>query len=165
MNEAMVGPVPGISEHRLPTMVPRNIAGIERRNSSREGRRSRRPTLEYLVLMSEYWFTLFMNSAMPNRPSASPTSSMPSNRLVMPKVKRGVPVSMSVPTMPRSNPSNVIAMPLSGEPRAAASLLGQRKSVETGHRVRWMTWEIEQDRADRTAILRAIEHARQHQDR
>jgi hypothetical protein len=31
--------------------------------------------------------------------------------------------------------------------------------------MRRVTWQIEQDRADRAAILRAIEHARQHQDR
>ena len=54
MNEAMVGPVPGMSAHRLPISVPRNIAGIERRSSSRDGRMSRNVTWEYLVLMSEY---------------------------------------------------------------------------------------------------------------
>ena len=48
---------------------------------------------------------------------------------------------------------------------AALALLGQRKSVQTGHGVRWMTWQIEQDRADRAAILRAVIDARQHQDR
>ena len=37
----------------------------------------------------------------------------------MPKVKRGVPVSMSLPTMPISSPQTVMATPLSGEPRAS----------------------------------------------
>ncbi len=37
----------------------------------------------------------------------------------MPKVSRGVPVSMSAPTMPMMRPSTVIATPLSGEPRAS----------------------------------------------
>src|ERR1700760_4507194 len=62
---------------------------------------------------------LFMNSAMPNMPSASATISMPSNNSVMPKVKRGWPVSMSDPTMPSNRPNTVMAMPLSGEPLAS----------------------------------------------
>ena len=49
----MVGPVPGISAHRLPMMVPRNMAGTARRNSSRVGRRSLNLTLVYLVSTSE----------------------------------------------------------------------------------------------------------------
>ncbi len=53
MNEAMVGPVPGMSAHRLPTSVPRNIAGQARRSSSLVGRRSLNFTLVYLVSTSE----------------------------------------------------------------------------------------------------------------
>src|SRR3974390_2076433 len=60
-----------------------------------------------------------MNSAMPNRPSASATISTPSNKFGMPKVKRGVPVSMSLPMMPIKRPQMVMATPLSGEPRAS----------------------------------------------
>ena len=47
---------------------------------------------------------------------------------------------------------------------AAAALLGHREAVEAGHRMRWMAWQIEQDRADRAAILRAVHHAAEHQD-
>ena len=47
---------------------------------------------------------------------------------------------------------------------AAAALLGHREAVEAGHRVRRVTWQIEQDRADRAAVLRAIHDAGQHQD-
>ena len=43
---------------------------------------------------------------------------------------------------------------------AALALFGQRKAVETGHRVRWMTRQVEQDRADRAAILRAVDRRR-----
>ena len=50
------------------------------------------------------------------------------------------------------------------ERHAAAALLGQRKAVEAGHRVRRMARQIEQDRADRAAILRAVHDAGQHQD-
>src|SRR3974390_3816656 len=60
-----------------------------------------------------------MNSAMPNRPRAIATISTPSNKLGKPKVKRGVPVSMSLPTMPSKRPQMVMATPLSGEPRAS----------------------------------------------
>ena len=47
---------------------------------------------------------------------------------------------------------------------AAFALLGQRKSVETGHRMRRMARQIEQDRADRPAILGAVIDAGKHQD-
>ena len=48
---------------------------------------------------------------------------------------------------------------------AALALLGQRKSVQTGHGVRRMARQIEQDRADRSAILGAVIDAGEHQDR
>ena len=163
--------------------------------------------------------TLFMNSAMPNRPSASATISTPSNRLGMPKVNRGVPVSMSLPTMPISRPQHGHGDALErrtarqrragqqaeqhqrtdfgrtefkrhhhqdrrqedhlgdaprgaderrddgdAERGAAPAFFGEREAVETGDRVRRMAWQIEQDRADRAAVLRAVENARQHQD-
>ena len=41
---------------------------------------SRKRTFVYFVLIGTTWLMLFMNSAMPNRPSASATSSMPSSR-------------------------------------------------------------------------------------
>src|SRR6516162_1095805 len=49
--EAIVGPVPGISEHRLPTMVPRHIGKKARFMSALVGRMSLMPTLVYLVLI------------------------------------------------------------------------------------------------------------------
>src|SRR6185503_16460305 len=66
--DAIVGPVPGIRAHRLPTIVPRSIGKKERLMSSFVGRMSRRRTFVYIVLISACWFTLFMNSATPNRP-------------------------------------------------------------------------------------------------
>ena len=66
---------------------------------------------------------------MPNSPSASATISMPSNRLGMPKVKRGVPVSMSLPTMPISSPHTVMATPLSGDPRASVEPASKPSSI------------------------------------
>ena len=51
------------------------------------------------------------------------------------------------------------------ERRAALALLGQRKAVQTGDGVRRMTRQVEQDRADRPAILGAVIDAGQHQDR
>ena len=48
---------------------------------------------------------------------------------------------------------------------AALALLGQRKAVETGHRMRRMARQIQQDRADRAAVLGAVIDAGQHQDR
>ena len=82
----MVGPVPGMSEQRLPTIVPRHIGKKACFNSPLVGRMSLRPTLVYLVLIGATWLTLFMNSAMPNKPSANAMSSMPSSSSVMPNV-------------------------------------------------------------------------------
>ena len=48
---------------------------------------------------------------------------------------------------------------------AALALFGQRKPVQTGHGVRRMARQIEQNRADRSAILGAVIDAGQHQDR
>ena len=72
---------------------------------------------------------LFMNSAMPNIPSARAMISTPSNSSVMPKVKRGCPVSMSDPTMPTSSPRTVIAMPLSGDPFASVEPASNPTSI------------------------------------
>ena len=47
----------------------------------------------------------------------------------MPKVKRGVPVSMSLPTMPISSPHTVMATPLSGEPRASVEPANRPSSI------------------------------------
>ena len=115
----MVGPVPGMSAHRLPTNVPRNMGAIACFRSDLLGRMSRKRTFVYFALIDTTWLMLFMNSAMPNRPSASATSSIPSSRCVIPNVKRSAPVSRSVPTIPSISPSTVIATPLSGEPRAS----------------------------------------------
>ena len=49
--------------------------------------------------------------------------------------------------------------------RAAFALLRHRVAVEAGDRVRRMDWQVQQDGADRAAILRAVEDAREHQDR
>ena len=47
----MVGPVPGMSAHRLPTMVPRNIGKNACLKSALVGHMSLQPTLVYLVLI------------------------------------------------------------------------------------------------------------------
>ena len=51
------------------------------------------------------------------------------------------------------------------ERRAALALPRQRIAVEAGDGVRRMAGQVEQDRADRAAVLRAVVDARQHQDR
>ena len=47
----------------------------------------------------------------------------------------------------------------------AFPLLRQWKAVETCYRVRRVTWQVQKYRTDRAAILGAIHHACQHQDR
>ncbi len=47
----MVGPVPGMSEHRLPMIVPRHIGKNDRFRSALVGRMSLKLTLVYLVLI------------------------------------------------------------------------------------------------------------------
>ena len=60
-----------------------------------------------------------MISAMPNTPIASGTKPMPSNRSLMSKVKRVLPVLTSVPTSPSSMPRKTMPNALSTEPRAS----------------------------------------------
>ena len=112
----MVGPVPGMAPNSVPTAVPRSIAGSALRSSSRLGRMSRM-LMRSGVPTESMRLTLRKNSATPNRPSASATSSTPSSRLVMPNVKRCTPVSTSVPQTPISSPITTMATPFSGEPR------------------------------------------------
>ena len=66
---------------------------------------------------------------MPNRPSESATRATPSDRSIMPKVKRSTPVLMSVPTRPSIRPSIVIATPLSGEPLANVDPASRPSSI------------------------------------
>ncbi len=100
-------------------MVPRIIGKNDFLRSSFDGNMSEMPTLAYFMSTASVLLMLFMNSAMPNMPSASAAISMPSNNSVMPKVKRGWPVSISDPTMPSNRPNTVMAMPFSGEPLAS----------------------------------------------
>ncbi len=51
------------------------------------------------------------------------------------------------------------------ERRSALALLGQRKAVQTGDGVGRVTRQIQENRADRAAVLRAVIDAGQHQDR
>src|ERR1700761_8317219 len=125
----MVGPVPGISAQRLPSSVPRIIGKNDFFRSAFDGNMSEMPTLAYFMSTVSVLLMLFMNSAMPNMPSASAMISTPSNNSVMPKVNRGWPVSMSEPTMPTSRPSTVIAMPLSGEPLASVEPASRPTSI------------------------------------
>src|SRR5271163_1026810 len=125
----MVGPVPGIKAQRLPMTVPRIIGQNASFRSAFDGNMSEMPTLAYFMSTVSVLLMLFMNSAMPNMPSASAMISTPSYNSVMPKVKRASPVSMSVPTMPINRPSTVIAMPLSGEPLASVEPASRPTSI------------------------------------
>ncbi len=60
-----------------------------------------------------------MISAMPNTPIASGTKPMPSNRSLISKVKRVLPVLTSVPTSPSSMPRNTMPKAFSTDPRAS----------------------------------------------
>ena len=62
-----------------------------------------------------------MISAKPNRPIATPTTPMPSVSSGMPKAKRATPELTSVPTMPSSRPSTIIAIAFSSEPCASTT--------------------------------------------
>src|SRR6202521_3497933 len=126
-----------MSAQRLPIKVPRIIGQNASLRSAFDGNMSEMPTLAYFMSTVSVLLMLFMNSAMPNMPSASAMISTPSNSSVMPNVKRGCPVSMSDPTMPISRPRTVIAMPLSGDPLARVEPGGehnpQQKTQETQH--------------------------------
>ncbi len=112
----MVGPVPGIAPNRVPMRVPRTIGANDCLSSFQVGNMSRRRTFMPLPINCMR-FTLRRKSATPKRPSASATSSTLSVSSTRPNVKRATPLFTSVPTMPISRPTTVIATPFSGEPR------------------------------------------------
>ncbi len=62
-----------------------------------------------------------MISAKPNRPMATTTKPMPSVSSGTPNEKRAMPELTSVPTMPSSRPSTIIAIALTSEPLASTT--------------------------------------------
>ena len=56
--------------------------------------------------------------ATANTPTSAGIGSMPSNRSVSPKVKRGTPPGFSMPTHETSSPMSIPAMAFTGEERA-----------------------------------------------
>ncbi len=62
-----------------------------------------------------------MISAKPNRPIATLTTPRPSVSSGMPNAKRAAPELTSVPTMPSSRPSTIIAIAFSSEPCASTT--------------------------------------------
>ena len=73
--------------------------------------------------------TLFKNSAMPNSPSDTVTSSSPSDSSNWPKVKRSLPVFTSVPTRLSRMPSIVIDTPFTAEPFAKVAPASRPSSI------------------------------------
>ena len=62
-----------------------------------------------------------MISANPNSPIATLTTPMPSVSSGMPKAKRATPELTSVPTIPSSSPSTIIAIAFSTDPCASTT--------------------------------------------
>ena len=62
-----------------------------------------------------------MISAKPNNPIATVTTPMPSVSSGMPKANRATPELTSVPTMPSSRPTTIIAIAFSSEPCASTT--------------------------------------------
>ncbi len=116
-NDDSVAPPPGSRPRNEPSAVPRTAAGHALRNWAMVGHRPR--TL--LVTISRFSFDsrLVMISAKPNRPIATLTTPRPSVNSGTPNEKRAAPELTSVPTMPSSRPSTIIAIALSSEPCAS----------------------------------------------
>jgi hypothetical protein len=102
-----------------PSSVPRATAGAACLNSRPFG--SSEPTLLAMTSRRSAFSTLAMISANPNTPIATATKSIPSVSSGMSKEKRATPEFTSVPTMPSSRPSTIIAIALSKEPDASTT--------------------------------------------
>ena len=96
-----------------------------------------------------------------NRPSSISEQTSAGPNCSAARTKSGDRKIISV--MPQEAPTKE-ANTVKPERDAAAALLGHREAVETRHRVRRVARQIEQDGADRAAILRAVHDAAQHQD-
>ena len=76
-----------------------------------------------------------MISPSPNTPMLRATKFSPSASSGRSKVKRGVPVSMSVPTRPRTRPSTTIAIALISEPEARATEATRPRTISEKYSV------------------------------
>ena len=68
---------------------------------------------------------------MPNRPMASAVNERPSASPRLPKVKRGVPVILSRPTVPTASPSTIMVAVLSREPPDTRVMVPSASSIST----------------------------------
>ena len=94
-------------------------AGIERLTSSLDGRQP--PILAIAPRLPEPRLNCQITSAMPNSPTATGTKSSPSASSLRPNVNRHTALSMSMPTSPKSTPTDTIEMAFSGEPWASTT--------------------------------------------
>ena len=115
----MSAPAPGSTPMMMPTMLPRVIC-------------------QWYILVSIHWPAMMLPNlrrgsgggsgvsiaritwATANTPTSAGIGSMPPNRSVMPKVKRGTPPGFSMPTQETSRPRNMPAIAFTGEERATS---------------------------------------------
>ena len=90
------------------------MAGADSCRSLQRGMSSR--NLGRMALTASLFSRLRKISDMPNRPMASAVKESPSARPRLPKVKRGMPVSWSRPTVPTARPRTIMVAVLSGDP-------------------------------------------------
>ena len=122
-----MAPPPGRMPRTEPRPVPRSTGPITRRKSSLV---SHSPlTLLTITLRVCSCSRFRMISPSPNTPIASATKLSPSAISGRSKVKRGVPVSTSVPTRPKSRPRTIMVNALSSEPLASATEATRPKTI------------------------------------
>ena len=98
----MIAPTPGINPSRKPTAVPRAIGNAESFRSFRVGRSERILVFKTLCDRDS---ALIRISPMPKTPITTGTIPNPSRSSIRPKVKRGAPMTRSIPTCAMSRPS------------------------------------------------------------
>src|SRR5688572_17500368 len=127
-NVGISAPPAGIAPNGTPNAVPRSHGITERLSSatvitSEPLIRSTVPTIEW------WWLATYSVSPTANRPTATTTTSTPSNSSWMPMAKRICPDSASVPIMPMNNPTNSAAKPRSADEPSSAEIVVNASSI------------------------------------
>src|SRR5581483_4829773 len=126
-NDDSIAPPPGSTPSIEPSAVPRSTAGAALRNCSFV---NHRPLRRVLITSRFSVLSRFRTiSAKPNNPIATTTTPIPSESSGMPKSNRITPELTSVPTMPRSNPSTIIAIALTSDPCASTTAQSRPSTI------------------------------------
>jgi hypothetical protein len=112
-----------------PMTDARPTAGADSRRSAQRGISSL--NFGRIALTASTFSRLIRISEIPNRPIASAVKDSPAVSSVLPKVRRGTPVSLSSPTVANASPSAIMAAVFAREPPDTAVMTASASKIST----------------------------------